>query len=247
MVRAVQRWIPGSERARAEDDLVPSSAAAARPVVALVTRLMATAAIVQAFNVAIVDRPICTAGAPGATPAPIARPPSGNGRVVLVPFDDFPLQDAAALAEDLRHRFALTIEVDEPLTSPADAHDPARCQDNSEVLLGALEERHPRSPAPAVAIGLTTADLYSPRVGWLYTFSWRRKPHYAVVSPARMDRGCLGVVRATPQRRLTRLRRMVGKNIGMLHYRLPLSDDPRSLMYGNVRGPQELDAMRDDF
>lgn len=46
---------------------------------------------------------------------------------------------------------------------------------------------------------------------------------------------------------LARLRKMVGKNIGVLFFRLPLSDDPRSMMYGSIGGPQELDTMLEEF
>jgi hypothetical protein len=44
-----------------------------------------------------------------------------------------------------------------------------------------------------------------------------------------------------------RLRKMVGKNIGVLYFGLPLSNDPRSLLYANIGGPQELDVMSGIF
>jgi hypothetical protein len=40
---------------------------------------------------------------------------------------------------------------------------------------------------------------------------------------------------------------MVGKNIGVLYYGLPLSGDPRSLLYANIGGPQELDSISEMF
>jgi hypothetical protein len=40
---------------------------------------------------------------------------------------------------------------------------------------------------------------------------------------------------------------MVSKNVGILYYRLPVSDDPRSVLYGNIGGVQEFDRMTDDF
>jgi hypothetical protein len=46
---------------------------------------------------------------------------------------------------------------------------------------------------------------------------------------------------------LARLRKMVGKNIGVLFFRLPLSDHPRSMMYGSIGGPQELDTMLEEL
>ena len=87
-------------------------------------------------------------------------------------------------------------------------------------------------------IGITAADLYNPEQAWGYAFSNRRPPRFAVVSPARMDRGCLGIVRVNDERRLLRLRKMIGKNIGVLYYQLPLSTNPRSLLYGSIGGPR---------
>jgi hypothetical protein len=43
------------------------------------------------------------------------------------------------------------------------------------------------------------------------------------------------------------VRKLVGKNIGVMYYRLPLSRDPRSLLYARVGGPQELDGMSEVF
>jgi hypothetical protein len=40
---------------------------------------------------------------------------------------------------------------------------------------------------------------------------------------------------------------MLSKNIGVLYYHLPLSDNCSSVMYGKVGGPQELDFMGEDF
>ena len=83
-------------------------------------------------------------------------------------------------------------------------------------------------------------------MSWQYAFSNRLPPRFAVVSPVHMDRGCLGF-RAADATMLIRLRKMVGKNIGVLFFRLPLSDHPRSMMYRSIGGPQELDTMLEEF
>jgi hypothetical protein len=44
-----------------------------------------------------------------------------------------------------------------------------------------------------------------------------------------------------------RLRKMVTKNIGIMYYGLPLSAAPRSVMYGNILGVEELDYMSEFF
>ena len=45
----------------------------------------------------------------------------------------------------------------------------------------------------------------------------------------------------------SRLRKMVTKNIGIMCYGLPLSPNPRSVLYGNIGGTDELDVMTEDF
>ena len=53
----------------------------------------------------------------------------------------------------------------------------------------------------------------------------------------------------TPDEELlrSRLRKMVIKNIGMMYYGLPVSRDPRSVLYGNVLGLDDLDYMSEFF
>jgi hypothetical protein len=67
------------------------------------------------------------------------------------------------------------------------------------------------------------------------------------VSTARRDRDCLGLVTVSHERMTSRLRKMVTKNIGILYFRLPLSDDPRSVLYSKIGGAQEFDRMSEDF
>ena len=69
----------------------------------------------------------------------------------------------------------------------------------------------------------------------------------AVVSPARMDRGCMGLFQADDDRIMARLRKTVRKNLGLLYFGLRMSADPASMVYGNIGGPQELDAMSEVY
>ena len=62
-----------------------------------------------------------------------------------------------------------------------------------------------------------------------------------------MDRGCMGVFEADDGRVMARLRKMVGKNIGIMYFGLEMSADPASMLYSNIGGPQELDAMSEQF
>ena len=45
----------------------------------------------------------------------------------------------------------------------------------------------------------------------------------------------------------TRLRKIVTKDIGILYYGLPHSDNPHSVLYNQIMGIEELDAVGEDF
>jgi len=57
----------------------------------------------------------------------------------------------------------------------------------------------------------------------------------------------MGLLQADDARIMARLRKMVGKNIGILYFGLDMSADPASMLYGRIGGPQELDAMSESF
>ena len=118
---------------------------------------------------------------------------------------------------------------------------------NSALMLTRLEETYAAANSPVIAIALTTRDMFNSEVNWRYVFSYRRNNRIAVVSPARMERGCMGVFAADEERIMARLRKMVGKNIGIMYFGLDASNDPISMLYANIGGPQELDAMSELF
>jgi predicted Zn-dependent protease len=170
-----------------------------------------------------------------------------SGRVLLVPIGDFPVERAAAIAEHFRTRFHVAIGVAAAMEWPEGAYVEDRGQMNSAMMLTRLESSYPTASEPLVVIALTTRDMFNPEVNWEYVFSYRSSNRVAVVSPARMDRGCMGVVQADDARIMARLRKMVGKNIGLMYFGLDVSADPASMLYGNIGGPQELDAMSESF
>ena len=200
-------------------------------------------------RLAIVDRPICFYDDSVMPRDPIdvslLHP---AGRVFLVPIEDFPVERATAIAEHFRTRFGVAIDVAPAMQWPEGAYVESRRQMDSAMMLTRLESHYAASAAPpAVAIALTTRDMFNSDVNWGYVFSYRRRNRVAVVSPARMDRGCMGVFQADEDRIMARLRKMVGKNIGIMYFGLEMSADPASMLYRNIGGPQELDAMSERF
>jgi hypothetical protein len=92
---------------------------------------------------------------------------------------------------------------------------------------------------------VTREDLYiRGRLDWAWAFGLRDAGRLAVVSTARMLSG----TELFPERYIgARLRKMVTKNIGLLYFGLAQSDDPTSVLYGNILGLPDLDAMGEDF
>jgi predicted Zn-dependent protease len=199
-------------------------------------------------RLAIIDRPICFYDDALTPRQPIDVSVRGPlGRVYLVPVDDFPIERARAIADHFATSFGVSIEVAPAIAWPETAYDPERRQMNSAVMLTRLEQTYATAARPAIAIALTTRDMFNPGVNWAYVFSYRRNNRMAVVSPARMDRGCMGLFLADDARIMARLRKMVGKNIGIMYFGLGTSTDPLSMLYANIGGPQELDAMSEQF
>jgi predicted Zn-dependent protease len=205
-------------------------------------------AVTMPARVLLTDRPICFYDDSVVPRRPIdvsrIRPDS---RVYLVPIEDFPVDRANAIAEHFRATFGVAIEVAPAVEWPEDAYVERRRQMNSARMLTRLESIYGTPESHDVAIGLTTRDMFNPEVNWSYVFSYRGDNRVAVVSPARMDRGCMGLVQADDDRIMARLRKMVGKNIGILYFGLGMSADPASMLYANIGGPQELDAMSELF
>jgi predicted Zn-dependent protease len=197
----------------------------------------------------MLDLPTCTGDLfkPSYRPLDLRALPR-EGRVYLVPFDDFPSHNALWLAEYYRTKYDIPVEVRQPMKLPASAYDTDRGQFNSSRMLARLDEQYPKGSERIVVVGLTGHDMYSPDLSWRYTFSTRSDDdRLAVVSAARMDYGCLGFSSTSPPQQLTRLRKVVGKDLGVLYFRLAQSEDPGSMLYSDIGGVQELDRMTEDF
>lgn len=170
----------------------------------------------------------------------------GRGRVFLVPLGDFPAYKLLELTAYYRSKYGLTVRTLPPVPLDASAFNSERQQFAAERLVELMRRGLPEQAADpdAILIGLTGKDIYIERYDWQFSFSYREDGRFAVVSEARMY---LGPPRRARDNAEARLRKMVTKNIGLMHYGLRPSDDPRSVLYGRVGGISELDRMSEDF
>ena len=169
----------------------------------------------------------------------------GKGRVFLVPLGGFPTSKAQALAAYYRGKYGLMAGVLPPAPLDLAAFNDGRGQFMSEMVIDGMKRACPvqAEDPEAILIGLTDEDIYIDRYDWQFSFSYREGGRFAVVSGARMRLGAL----LSEEQIDGRLRKMVTKNIGILHYGLKPNNDPRSVLYNSVGGLRELDRMSEEF
>jgi YD repeat-containing protein len=135
--------------------------------------------------------------------------------------------DLNELAAGYRREFSLEVEVLPALPLDGTTRNPQRRQVIAEELLDRMKARYPelaRDPDAAL-IGVTDQDMYIFTRDWDYAFNLRIEGHLAVISTARLKEGDV-----SPQLLAERTRKLLTKNIGILHYGLDLSNDPLSVL-----------------
>ena len=169
----------------------------------------------------------------------------------LVAIGDVPVDMTDRLVSYVQTRFHVPIRTLPALKFDGQMLDRHRSQVVADELIRAVRVQHAavvKNPRTRV-IAITPFDMYmlAMRDQWTFTFSLRsRDQRVAVVSYARMDPANL---RGVPDATLfeSRLRKMISKNIGLIYYGLPTSPNPRSAMFGNILGVDDLDRMTEDF
>lgn len=180
---------------------------------------------------------------------PIAREScDGFGRrVCFAPLGRVDADLVRNLVRYYRDEYGLEIGVLTPSAVPPEMIDRDRGQIDGDSLASYLGVLFPSDfeNRDVALIGLTPLDLYTEDRDWnflLGTADWSEQSR-AVVSTYRMNLGTFGL--ADDERVLSRTRKLVTKYLGLMFYRLPLSDDPRSPMYNNILRVSDLDRMEE--
>jgi YD repeat-containing protein len=163
---------------------------------------------------------------------------TGSGRIYLIqigPHDSsYALDDFAGW---LRSKYALDVRVLQPMTLDQSTWDVWRRQFVAELLYEQLKREHPDLAADSNAylIGFTDADMYTVHHNWRFSYSQRDLKRAAVISSARLrdtfwER--IGVDENTVNGHLqARLRRFLLKDIAVLYWHVPLTNDPSSVLH----------------
>lgn len=187
---------------------------------------------------------IATAGVDRAMPAP---PESVD--LYLLPIGEVPSDLMEQMALRLRRRFPIPLTVLPATALDQTAYDDRRSQAVADSLIASVAGQYASllREADARIIAITASDMYIRTERWAFAFSLRGvNNQVAVVSYARLRPDLFG---NAPDEVLlqSRLRKMITKDIGIMCYGFPVSQSPRSVLYGSIGGTDELDVMTEDF
>jgi len=125
--------------------------------------------------------------------------------------------------------------------------DSSRRQLRAEALAASLRNAFPEYDRNTILIGFTSQDIYPVSENWRFAFGWRSSATAsAVVSTARLSLPYAGLP-ASAERASTRLRKVVTKDIGIFYFGLPQSSNPKSVLYNQIMGIEELDNAGEDL
>ncbi|HEV2859493.1 MAG TPA: hypothetical protein VGX48_00645 [Pyrinomonadaceae bacterium] len=188
-------------------------------------------------------------------PAPEAKkaPPKAEGRLYMVALGEVPGVSVEKLAEHFGRKYGVEIKVLRKLSLGEESRDPKFPGSKPEAarLLNYARREYPKAAAEpgAVLIGVT-ADMY---VGQIlgqtapdYEAFFHREEGFAVVSASGLDPATY-CEPPDPQLLAARLRKTIARAIGTIYFRLPRSDDPRSVLHNDLGCVDELDAAGEDF
>ena len=173
---------------------------------------------------------------------------SGKEKLYLIPLNNFSTSSLNRLVAYHKEKNGIEAIATRPLPLRLAAMDKRRQQLVAEEVIELVKRTFPKlvEDPNAILIALTDEDMYIRKKNWQYAFSYRTQGRFAVVSSARMDPVNVGNP-ADDGLLDRRLRKMVLKNIGLLYYQMPANHDPKSVLYNEVNGVEDLDRMGEDL
>lgn len=161
-----------------------------------------------------------------ATPEQLRAP----GSLYFVALGDAASGDVSELASFFEKEFGIPVKVLPAMSLPLDAYDAARKQWVSELAMQALEAKHPEIAADqdAKIMGVVEDDQYIRGFDWPFTFNYRYKNKYSIISPFRLD-PAFDRFPESPAIRMERLRKVAMKSVAYLHMGFRESRDPQSV------------------
>jgi serine/threonine-protein kinase len=167
--------------------------------------------------------------------------------VWFVPMDDEAFETLERVKAKLEAQLKIRSVV-VPCFDPSPGRfDPIRRQFVAEQLIQALHTEYPVdvNVGSATTIAVSSESMYIQALDWRWAFAYRPDGQFGVVSTNHMRDG-LGT-NADPERFEARVRKMLMKNIGILHFKMAQTNDPTSVLFNNIRSVEALDHAQERF
>jgi YD repeat-containing protein len=145
-------------------------------------------------------------------------------------------------------KFGLKVEVLPAIPLNASVWNSSRKQLIAEKLIGLMKQALPEKvqDQSTILIGVTPADMYIGSYDWNYAINYREDGRFGVVSTARL-RPLLIFQKWNRALVVSRLQKMLNKNVYLLCFDVPLSNDDTSAVSGGVMSPAQVDFMSDQI
>jgi uncharacterized RDD family membrane protein YckC/predicted Zn-dependent protease len=195
--------------------------------------------------------------------ASLARPVHDEGcpgpakRLCLIPLDDAAEADVVALAAYFREMYDIDTYAMRPLgLEGREAYpgqlvvDEEREQLDGHSAVELMQRLYPNTIGlgTATVIGVTSYDIASRQVP-TYRFMYSARDttlRLVLVSTARLEPVAWGEA-PDEDLRMSRVRKIVAREVGLMYYALPHSDDPRSVLQLTLSPLERLDAVDEEL
>jgi YD repeat-containing protein len=143
-------------------------------------------------------------------------------------------------------KFGLDVEVLPIVPLNASVWSAQRHQLIAENLIALMKQALPERTKDqwSILIGVTASDMYIESYDWNYAINDREDGRYGVVSTARLQPIWFSQ-KWNQALAVSRLQKMITKNVYLLCFDVPLSSDYTSAVSGGVMSPAEVDYMSD--
>jgi len=141
------------------------------------------------------------------------------------------------LARDIAGQFDLKVKTTSRLAIKGHTYDKKRDQLIAQELIRLLENyaSHETNDQTAIFVGITPFDIYDRSKKAAYVLYLNDKQRFAIVSNARISGNELGNSNYTSSKiKNSNLRKLMASNIGELLYKLPLKENPNSVLYKHI-------------
>jgi YD repeat-containing protein len=169
------------------------------------------------------------------------------GLVYLLPLDNDSVSDIKDLPAYFKARLGLDVTILPIQQLPPDAVDPNSKQLIGEAALDSIERAHQNilDNMDAVIIGITSQDLNIQAYRWGFATNFRRG-RFGIVSTARLH-SMPPFAGANPEVFPVRVRKLITKNLAILHYQFGLVPDPTSALATSAFTFEDVDEMGENF